>query len=128
MTVARQFFSETVQIASDTPISVQGLLQAAGWGFEPGANNSITTTPSMDTFEGAQCFLVPLAETLYVGHDQYVRQFSGSLPVGRVYKGAAIEQGSSDNVVQHMRGIIDAAQVWVYSVNAQEAILVFVGI
>lgn len=126
MTTARKFFSETISVTGAAAISLADLLKAAGWGFEPGADNAIGTTPSMDSFSAVQCFVVPQGETLYVGHDQYVRDAAGVGPP-RVYQGVPAPSGETYNVLQPERGVIDAHAIWFYSANTQDVSLVFVG-
>lgn len=101
------------------------IMRAAGYGFEKDSNNDITTTPSLDSFIGAQCFLYPFTANVWVGHDQYV---SSNAVVGppRLYKGAVAPGGETYNVVQPQRGIIDANAIWLYSEITQEVSIVFV--
>ncbi len=124
---SRKFFSETVSITGGTAISLADVLKAAGWGFIVGTDNAITTTPSLDSFMADQWFVVPVTETLYVGHDSYVRATAGAGPP-RTYQGTPVDAGSSDNVVQPIRGINDAHAIWLFSTNTQDVSITFAGI
>jgi hypothetical protein len=128
MTTARKQFIEQVTMPSATPLSEGALMQLYGWGFELDANNQITTTPSLDSFTGEQSFISPLSETLYIGHDQYVRDHDYTLAGVRYYKGYPAEAGDTFNIGTFTRGIIDPQAVWFYSVNAQQCNLMFKGI
>lgn len=122
---SQKFFSETVTVTGGTAISVASLMRTAGYGFEKDSDNAILGTPSMDSFIGDQLFLIAEDETLYVGHDQFVGTAAAAGPP-RVYKGVPAEAAASYNVVQPMRGIIDANAVWVFCTNTQGVAIVFV--
>lgn len=125
MSSSKKYFSRTVSLAAVTSVSIASLMRTAGYGFEMDSDNNITTTPSLDSFIGAQCFIVPQADTIWVGDNQYV---SSNNVVGppRLYQGVPAASGESYNVVQAQRGIVDVNQVWLYSDSSQTVSIVFV--
>ncbi len=124
---SQKFFSETCSLTARTPTSVASLMRTAGYGFEKNANNDITTQPSLDSFIGAQCFLIPTTDTVWVGHDQYV----GNTPLAgppRIYLGVPVTSSSLFNAVQPMRGIVDAESIWLFTIVTQDVGIVFVAV
>lgn len=127
MSSARKFFSETCSLPSATATRVGTIMATAGWGFEPGANNSISTTPSLDSTIGTSLSLTPTAG-IWIGHDQYVRDSAGAGPP-RTYKGVFAAAGEAFDVAEYTRGLVDINEVWVYTPGlAQEVEVVFKGI
>jgi len=125
MSTSQKFFSEVCSLTERTPTSVASLMRAAGYGFEKDANNDITTQPSLDGFIGSQCFIIPQTAGIYIGHDQYVSNTALSGPP-RMYKGVPVASGDNYNVVNPMRGIVDANAIWLFSTTTQEIGIVFV--
>lgn len=121
-----KFFSETVTLGGASATRLADLMRTAGYGFEKDANNAITTTPSLDSFIGGQCFIIPQTYTAWVGHDQYVSSSALAAPPPRLYQGVPAAAGESFNVVQNPRGIIDANNIWLYSDFPQSVSIVFV--
>lgn len=128
MTVtARKFFSEVCSLPSATPTQVGAMMKTNGWGFEPGANNSITTQPSMDSTIGTGLTIIP-ASGCWVGHDQYVRNNAGTGPP-RTYEGVFAAAGQPYSVEEFTRGLVDIFEVWLYSPGgAQEIQVIFKGV
>ena len=129
MTVARKFFSETTTLSGNQAISVLALMRLAGWGFEPGANNAIgTTTPSMDSTIGTGLTIIPESATIYIGHDQYVRDQAQAGPP-RTYRGVPVTAGVPYTVNEYTRGLVDLGEVWVWmTAPAQSLEIIFKGI
>lgn len=127
MTTARKFFSETCSLPSATATRVGTMMATNGWGFEAGANNAISTTPSMDSAIGTSLALIP-ASGVWVGHDQYVGDAAGVGPP-RTYKGVFAPAGERFDVSEFTRGLVDINEVWLYTPGlAQEVQIVFKGI
>jgi hypothetical protein len=112
---ARKLFSENVAIAGTTPVSMDTLMQNAGWGFivDPDTNVVDTTQFSMDSFEGNGGSILPAAN-VYVGHDEFVRDAPAVGPP-RLYKGVLATAGQKFGLDDFCRGIVDPARVWFYS-------------
>lgn len=99
----------------------------AGWGFEPGANNSITTQPSMDSTIGTGLSIVS-SGVVWVGHDQYVRDNAGVGPP-RTYKGVPTTPNEPFQIEEFTRGLVDIYEVWLYTPGGAQAVqIVFKGI
>ena len=127
MTSARKFFSETCSLPSATPTRVGTIMASAGWGFEPGTNNSITTTLSLDSTIGTGLTIIP-ASGCWVGHDQYVRDNASAGPP-RTYKGVPVAAGQPFTVEEFTRGLVDIYEVWLYTPGgAQDIEVIFKGI
>lgn len=128
MTVARKFFSETVTINGNAAISLLSLMQSAGWTYEPGTNNAIGTTPSMDSTIGTGATIIPESFTLYVGNDQYVRDTASAGPP-RTYRGVPVAAGDPYSIEEFSRGLVDANEIWLWMTqSAQSLQIIFKGI
>ena len=124
MSTAHKFFSENVTIPVSTPVSMKTLLQTAGWGFEKDPiTNAISTTPSLDSFNGIGASIVPAAN-VYVGHDQFVGDAVVAGPP-RLYKGALAAAAQKFGLDAFCRGIIDPNEVWLFSAGGTTVDLVF---
>lgn len=123
----RKLFSEVCAAAALTPVSMATLMRNAGWGLVPDANNDPTTTPSLDSFMGDAGSITPLAGTIYIGHDQYVRNVAGAGPP-RTYAGVPVTVGVKFLLEAFCRGIVDPEQVWIYSVGGENVAIVLEGI
>jgi len=104
---------------------METLMRTAGWGYEVGANNAITTIPSLDSFEGNGASILPAGD-VYVGHDEYVRDAASAGPP-RVYQGALAAATLKFGLDDFCRGIVDPSRVWFYSVSGTTGDLVFDG-
>ena len=126
---SQKFFSEVCSLTARTPTSVASLMRTAGYGFEKDVNNDITTQPSLDSFIGAQCIIIPVTATIFMGHDQYVCNTALAGPP-RQYQGVLVPvlTGVPSNLLQPMRGIIDANAIWLYTVATQNVNIVFVAV
>jgi hypothetical protein len=126
MSSARRFFAENVAIAATTAVSMETLLKTAGWGYERNlTTNAISTTPSLDSFEGNRAVLLPAAD-VFVGHDEFVSNAAAAGPP-RLYKGALAKAGEKFVLEDFCRGMVDPSQVWFYSTGSTTADLVFEG-
>lgn len=124
MTISQKFFAENVTLTAATPTSMATLLHAAGFGFERDlTTNTISTTPSLDSFSGVQASILPAGD-VYVGHDQFVSNAAAAGPP-RLYKGALAAATLKFSVESFCRGIVDPGEVWFYSVGGTTMDLVF---
>ena len=112
---ARKLFNENVAIAGTTAVSMETLLRNAGWGYivDPVTNAIDTTQFSMDSFEGNGGSIKPAAD-IYVGHDEFVRNAAAAGPP-RLYKGILVASGTTFNLADYCRGIVDASRIWFYA-------------
>ena len=126
MTVSRKFFSETVTITGPGATSVMSLLSAAGWGFEPGANNAIgSTTLSLDSINGVALTIIPESAQIFVGHDQYVSNTVSAGPP-RTYRGVPVAATVPYSLGPETWGIVDPNAVWIFNpTSAQSLDLIF---
>lgn len=120
MSRSRKFFSATVTIPADTPVSLLTLMQAAPiyWGFEDDG-----VTPSLDSITGSEASITPAA-AIYVGGDSNVRSAAAVSPQ---YQGVPViaDQNYSLQDFGAAYGIIDPNTIWVYSLAGTTASLVF---
>lgn len=126
MTTSRKWFSENVAISAATATSMETLLRTAGWGFEFNATtNAISTTPSLDSFEGNGGSILPAGD-VYVGHDAFVANAAAAGPP-RLYKGALAVANEKFGLEDFCRGIVDPSRIYFYSVGGTTMDLVFDG-
>ena len=124
---ARKLFSENVTITAATPVSMESLMQAAGWGYEYDLTTNVidTTKFSMDSFEGNRGSILPAGD-VYVGHDEFARNAAAVGPP-RLYKGVLASATREFKLEDFCRGIVDPSRIWFYSVGGTTADLVLDG-
>jgi hypothetical protein len=127
MTTSRKLFSQNVTIPAATPVSMESLMQTAGWGYEydPTTNVIDTTMFSMDSFEGNGGSILPAGD-VYVGYDQFVRNVAAAGPP-RYYQGALAAATLKFGLDDFCRGIVDPSRIWFYSVGGTTGDLVLDG-
>lgn len=116
----RKFFSAIVALPADTATSVLDLMAGsiADW---CGANSP------HDSVIGSQLGLIPDG-TVYVGHDSAVRNADDAIATPPEYEG--VEVAASENYSLSdpgMRGTIDPAHVYLYSVGGANIEITFQG-
>lgn len=124
----KQFFSQVLSITGGAAVSLASLMGIEGWGLEKDSNNDIIVPniPSLDSFIGDSGAITPLAGTLYVGYDEFVRNAAAAGPP-RVYQGAPTAVNVPFDLGNRCQGIVDPYHVWLYSVATQDLVVVFGG-
>lgn len=127
----KRFFAQVVSITGGAAISLADLLSSStvGWGWvkNPTTNAISTTEKQADSFMADDGSITPLAETLYVGYDQFVRNAAAAGPP-RVYQGAPTAVNVMFLLGTRSHSLIDYAHIWLYSVNTQNLSIVLGGI